>query len=200
MSEPERLRTAAMDTALRPVIPNAVLGMLFFLGAEVMFFAGLISAFLVLRASVETWPPVDQPRLPVVAAAVNTFVLLLSAETMRRARAAIGRGRPDGLRRWLAVTTVLAVTFLVVQGMQWIRLLRHGLGATSGAYGATFYTLTGAHALHVLAGVGVLSAVLWQALRGRCSGEHHAAVEACGLYWFFVAGIWPLLYGLVYLS
>jgi heme/copper-type cytochrome/quinol oxidase subunit 3 len=181
-------------------IPNAVLGMLIFLGTEAMFFAGLISAFLVLRAGSAVWPPADQPRLPVLVTGLNTLILLVSAYTMWRALAAVRNDRQGELRRWLGVTGLLGTLFLAIQGTEWVRLLGYGLRMTSDVYGATFYTLIGCHGLHVLGGVIVLLAVLRQAIQGRHSSRDHAALEACRLYWFFVVGVWPILYVLVYLS
>src|SRR5262245_60462791 len=61
---------------------NARLGMLIFLGAETMFFAGLLGAFLVYRVANETWPPMSMPRLPVEVTGINTLILLYSATTM----------------------------------------------------------------------------------------------------------------------
>jgi cytochrome c oxidase subunit 3 len=184
---------------MQPAVPDAVVGTLIFLGAEAMFFAGLISAFLVLRAGHATWPPPDQPRLPIAVTAVNTLILLYSGYTMRRAVLAIRAGRVQELNRWLGITVLLGLTFLGVQGTEWLRLLRYGLTVTSGVYGSTFYTLIGCHGLHVLGGVVVLLTVLWHALQGRFSPQQHGAVEASRFYWFFVVGVWPILYGLVYL-
>ena len=62
-----------------PVVPTPVLGMLIFVIAETMMFAGLISAFTIVKAGALGWPPPGQPRLPVEATAFNTAVLLLSA-------------------------------------------------------------------------------------------------------------------------
>ena len=208
--QPERSPGAALRLAYssgrprrrlgaRPVVPNAVIGTLIFLGAEAMFFGGLLSALLVLRGGVEVWPPVDQPRLPIAVTALNTFVLLCSAYTMRRAADGVRHDRGRELRRWLTATAVLGTTFLAVQGVEWIRLVRYGLDATASTYGGTFYTLIGCHALHVLVGVVVLLAVLGGAIQGRYTSRTCAAVEACRLYWCFVVGIWPVLYVLVYL-
>jgi len=182
-----------------PIVPNAVVGTLMFLGAEAMFFGGLVSALLVLRGGVEVWPPLDQPRLPIAVTALNTLVLLYSGYTMRRAADSARRDRLDALRQWLTATAVLGTIFLVVQGAEWIRLVRYGLDATSSTYGGTFYTLIGCHALHVLAGVIVLLAVLRGAIQGRYSSRTCGTVEAARLYWFFVVGVWPVLYVLVYL-
>ena len=183
-----------------PIVPNAVVGTLIFLGAEAMLFGGLISIFLVLRAGDVAWPPADQPRLPIAVTAVNTLILLCSAYTMRRAAQGVRRDHRDELRRWLTATVLLGVLFLGVQGVEWTRLICYGLSATQSNYGGTFYTLIGCHALHVLGGVVLLLAILRSALRGRYSARSCGAVEACGLYWSFVVGVWPLLYVLVYLS
>src|SRR2546426_10898598 len=58
--------------------------MLIFLGAETMFFAGLLGAFIVYRVANETWPPMSMPRLPVEVTGINTLILLYSAATMWR--------------------------------------------------------------------------------------------------------------------
>jgi cytochrome c oxidase subunit 3 len=177
-------------------IPNAVLGVLIFLGAEAMLFAGLISACVVLRAGSVAWPPLDQPRLPIAVTAVNTLVLLCSGYTMWLAHTAIRRSQTVDLRRWLGVTAILGSIFLLVQGTEWVRLIRYGL---TGVYGGVFYTLIGCHGLHVLGALTVVLVVLRGAARGHYTAPSHAAVTACQLYWFFVVGVWPLLYVLVYL-
>lgn len=181
-----------------PLLPNAVLGMVIFLSAEAMFFAGLISAFLILRANEEMWPPPGQPRLPVAVTGVNTLVLLFSGYTVTRAVRSVRAGERTQLERWLKATAALGALFLIVQGTEWVRLLNFGLHASQSTYGGTFYTLIGSHALHVLGGLVVLAAVLRNAMAGRYSARHYGAVEAARLYWLFVVGVWPILYLLVY--
>src|SRR5205823_5583513 len=63
----------------RPLLDNVRLAMLFLICGEVMFFGGLVSAFLVLRVTAAQWPPPLQPRLPVGVTGVNTLVLLASS-------------------------------------------------------------------------------------------------------------------------
>ena len=69
--------------------------------------------------------------------------------------------------RWLAWTWGLGVLFLVIQGVEWTRLVHFGLRVSSGIYGATFYTLIGVHGAHVLGAAAWLGGVLWLAGRGR---------------------------------
>lgn len=181
----------------RPGLENARLATMFFIAAEVMFFAGLISSYFVLRMGAAQWPPPLQPRLPVLVTGLNTIVLLASSFAMVRAlRDRDDRGR---LVRGLGVTGALGVTFLLVQGYEWVQLVSYGLTMTSGAYGATFYTLIGVHALHVLGALVWLGIVFAGVRRGRFVAAPAAGLRACGMYWHFVVALWPVLYVAVYL-
>ncbi len=170
---------------------------MFFIAAEVMFFAGLISSYFVLRMGAAQWPPPLQPRLPVLVTGLNTLVLLGSSLAM--ARALHDRADRARLARGLAVTAGLGVAFLLVQGYEWIQLVSYGFTMTSGAYGATFYTLIGVHGLHVIGALVWLGIVFAGVRRGRFVAPPAAGLRACGMYWHFVVALWPVLYVAVYL-
>ena len=170
---------------------------MFFIAAEVMFFAGLVSAYFVLRMGAAQWPPPMQPRLPILVTGLNTLVLLGSSVAMIRTLRALGR-RADVVRG-LTVTAVLGVIFLAVQGYEWARLLSYGLTLTSGAYGATFYSLIGVHGLHVCGALVWLALVRAGVARGRLLEPPAATLRACAMYWHFVVALWPVLYVAVYL-
>jgi heme/copper-type cytochrome/quinol oxidase subunit 3 len=189
----------AIAVPAQPPIDKGVLGLLFFLGTEVMFFAGLISAYIVLRAGSPVWPPPGQPRLPIEVTGLNTVVLLLSAVTMHFALRAARRDRRSGLVGWLTVTALLGALFLAVQGYEWVRLVGFGMSLSSGVFGGTFYALIGSHGVHVLGAVVALLFVLGAAVKGRYTAADHSGVVLCEIYWMFVVALWPLLYLLVYL-
>jgi len=178
---------------------NAELAMTVCIAAELMFFAGLISAFLVFRFSGKPWPPPFQPRYPIPITAVNTLFLIASSFTMIRAQRALRRGDLAGLGSFLTATGALGVLFLAIQGYEWIRMLGFGLRATSGIYGSLFYTIIGTHGFHVLGGVVWLVAVLVRARMGRYAPDRRAGVVLCGMYWHMVVWLWPVLFVLVYL-
>ncbi|HUK42701.1 MAG TPA: cytochrome c oxidase subunit 3 [Candidatus Acidoferrales bacterium] len=182
-----------------PIGSNAWLAVLIFIGAEAMFFAGLIGAYIVFRVSSPIWPPPFQPRLPIAATGVNTLILIASAVTMRRALKAVVAGDRKQLVRLLGATAILGGMFLAVQGFEWIRLIDFGLTVSSSVYGGLFYTLIGFHGLHVLGALIWLLIVFSLAKQGRFSKERHVGLQTCNMYWTFVVGLWPLLYGLVYL-
>ena len=180
---------------------NARLAILILLGAEIMFFAGLIGTFLVFRLGSVTWPPPSQAdvRLPIGVTGINTIVLLFSGYTMIRALLSARKDSQKELRRWLLVTGTLGAIFLVVQGSEWVRLVHHGFTLSSGVYGSIFYVLIGCHALHALVAVVWELSVFAKALGGCYSIDRHVGVEICAIYWTFVVVLWPILYVLVYL-
>lgn len=200
MSESEHATDGHTAVAGQPT-SNARLAILIVLGAEIMFFAGLIGTFLVFRLGSVTWPPPSQAdvRLPIGVTGINTIVLLLSGYTMIRALKAVRRDNQRELRRWLLATGLLGAIFLVVQGSEWIRLVHHGFTLSSGVYGSIFYVLIGCHALHALIAVVWELSVFAKALGGCYSVDRHVGVEICAIYWTFVVVLWPMLYVLVYL-
>ncbi len=190
---------AGGDQVERPFISSGMIAILMLIASEMMLFSGLIGSFLIFRLQAAFWPPPALPRLPIEVTWVNTFVLLSSAVTMTLALRAVHRSRQRLMRRYLLATLVLGVTFLAVQGSEWVRLVAHGLKLSSGMYGGTFYVLIGCHGAHVTAGVIWLACVAMLALSGRYNARNAHGVELCAVYWYFVCAIWPLLFGLVYL-
>ena len=184
------------DQPPRRGLDNARLATMFFIAAEIMFFAGLISAYLVLRVGAAQWPPPAQPRLPILVTGLNTLVLLGSSLAMLRTQ----RDRaPARVVRGLSVVGALGIVFLAVQGYEWVQLIGYGLTMTSGAYGSTFYTLIGVHALHVVGALVWLAIVRAGVGRGRFLEPSAAPLRACAMYWHFVVALWPVLYVTVYL-
>ena len=170
--------------------------MLIFVFTEVMLFSGFISAFTIMRGSSVIWPPPDQPRLPVTETAFNTALLLASGVVLyvsrRRFVAELGK-----LRNGLAGAILLGGGFVVLQGREWVQMLRQGLTLRSSALGSFFYLIVGAHALHALVALGILI-YAWVQL-GRRSVPRNT-LAAAEIFWYFVVGIWPILYWRVYLS
>ncbi len=176
---------------------DPTLGVLIFIGSEVMLFAGLISALLVSRASAAFWPPLNQPRLPVAMTGLNTGLLVLSGFTMWRVVRLLRQHDSRRAARWMTVTFLLGAMFLAIQGSEWARLIHFGLTMTSSVYGGMFYLIVGAHALHLVAALAVLSFVTARVWRGRYESDLRGIV-ACSVYWSFVVVLWPILYALVY--
>jgi cytochrome c oxidase subunit 3 len=179
-------------------VSNTRLAIVIVIVGETMLFAGLVGMYLVFRLSAPVWPPPDLPRLPVGLTALNSLVLLGSLVPLTRALRAARRHQPAG-RRGVQLAALLGALFLAVQGAEWLRLVAHGLTLGSGVYGGTFYLLIGCHALHVLVAVLWLAALAVRERRARPGWSSWAGLEMCTLYWYFVVGLWAVLFPLVYL-
>ncbi|MFP6654727.1 MAG: cytochrome c oxidase subunit 3 [Myxococcota bacterium] len=177
------------------VISNGVLGMSLFILTEIMFFAGMISSFTIVRASSAIWPPPDQPRLPVEATAFNSLVLILSAVFLFLAQRRFSSDR-EAARKPLMAAIGLGIFFVVFQGWEWVSMLAQGLTLTSSILGSFFYLIVGVHALHAIVAIGLV-AHAWRRLEAGHLQSSQLATAA--VLWYFVVGAWPLIYWRIYL-
>lgn len=181
---------------------TALLGMLLFIGSEIMFFAGLFAAYFNARAAAPAWPPegaehiVTPDVFPIWTA---TIILVISSFTMQWGVWRIRKGDRRGLNRAVGLTLLLGVIFLGLQAYDYWHLLDHyDFGINSGIYGTLFYTMTGFHGAHVLGGVVGIAVILLRGMSGQFSARHHVAVEAVSAYWHFVDVVWIALFFVLY--
>jgi len=177
------------------VLPNEVLGTMVFVMTEIMMFAGFFSAFEIARASVAMWPPLGQPRLPIEETAFNTGALLLSGVLLFVASRRFRRD-PAKARVPMLISVLLGAFFVIFQGVEWFSLVTEGLGLTTSNHASFFYLIVGTHALHAVAGLGMLTYLYVQLVRDQLTGD---VLWAGQVFWFFVVGLWPFLYWQVYL-
>lgn len=189
----------SVKTETRTKIEPAKLAILLFIVAELMFFAGLVSAFLVFRFSpAAPWPPLGQPRFPILITAINTVLLLVSVFTFRQAFQSLKNGKKALYLTLLILTAILGAQFLLIQGHEWLELVKFGLSVHANVYGGFFYMLVGLHGIHVFGGVLALLWVLVRSLMGAYNAKQNLGVDLCLTYWYFVVGLWPVLFGLIY--
>ncbi|HEV3157497.1 MAG TPA: cytochrome c oxidase subunit 3 [Candidatus Baltobacteraceae bacterium] len=178
-----------------------LLGFALFLLSDIVLFSMFIFAYLYLRNSVPLWPPVNSlghqlPRFDLAFATMNSVVLFGSGVTMHFALEAWKRVERSAFFAWLFATIVLGVCFLLGQAYEYHSIAITWAGSTMGA---TFFTLTGMHGLHVFVGVVYLAILGIQASRGVYTPAKYFGLTAGTLYWHFVDVIWVALFFLFYL-
>src|SRR5215469_16478924 len=136
-------------------VSKGQIGIWILLTAILMLFAGLSSAYIVLRGQ-PTWQNIEFPWLlwP------NTVVLLMSSVAIELSRRAMQRNDSSSMKRWLGVGGVLGIGFLFGQLAAWRQLVNEGVYLPSTLQSSFFYILSGLHGLHLLGGVIALSFVL----------------------------------------
>ena len=176
-------------------VSKGQVGLAVLLTAIIMLFAGLSSAYIVLRG-VPSWQNIELPSLlwP------NTAALILSSIAIELSRRAIRRNDVQSMKRWLAAGGVLGLSFLVGQLAAWRQLVRAGVYLPSTLQSSFFYILTGLHGLHLLGGIVALSLVLLMALKNRLSAFRHEPLKLCATYWHVMDLLWIYLFSLLLLS
>ena len=173
-----------------------VLGMLLFIGSEIMLFGSFFTAYFFIRVvNHQPWPP-HGFHLPVFVAGINTLILVTSSFTMHWAQSSIKRGNRFGLKAGILTTFLLGATFLFVQINEYANI---GFAPQDHAQATIFYSLTGLHGAHVFIGLTLLLIVTIRSFRGHFSSEMHLGVELPGIYWHFVDVMWLIVYSTVYI-
>jgi cytochrome c oxidase subunit III len=199
-------------------------GMSFFILSEVMFFGAFFGALFWVRqysvpdlATIESnalvwpgfsahWPsagpgfleefsPMGAWGLP----ALNTILLLSSGVTITLAHWSLLANNRSRLLLWQGITILLGVTFLICQAIEYGHAYSElNLKLSTGAYGSTFFMLTGFHGFHVTLGAIMLTVIWFRILKGHFKPEHHFGFEGVAWYWHFVDVVWLGLFIFVY--
>jgi cytochrome c oxidase subunit III len=131
--------------------------------------------------------------------AINTMILLSSGATVTWAHWGLLKNNRQQLIIGLFLTVALGLTFLTLQAYEYHHAYTEmGLTLGTGAYGATFFMLTGFHGFHVTLGTIMLIVILLRSMKGHFTPEHHFGFEGVAWYWHFVDVVWLLLFVLVY--
>jgi heme/copper-type cytochrome/quinol oxidase subunit 3 len=171
-------------------------GMWSIIATEAALFAYLLFSYFYVGAQAHApWPPNGPPKLGI--AVPDTVILLAASATMWWGERGVRRGRKGPLRIGLAATILLGVVFLGLQVLEW---RNKSFTPSSDAYGSLYFTVTGFHMAHVVAGLVMLLALLVWALLGYFDQRRHAAVSIGAIYWHLVTAVWLVVFAALYLS
>ena len=198
-------------------------GMSWFIFSEVMFFAAFFGALFYMRVLAVPWlgdlehkliwpdfiaqwptagPGLAEKFTPMAAwgiPALNTLILLSSGATVTWAHWGLLKNNRPQLIIGLIMTIALGMTFLGFQAYEYSHAYSEfNLKLTTGAYGTTFFMLTGFHGFHVTVGTLMLIVILGRSIAGHFTPEHHFGFEGVAWYWHFVDVVWLMLFIMVY--
>jgi heme/copper-type cytochrome/quinol oxidase subunit 3 len=174
--------------------------MLLVVATEATLFAVLVASYFYLRFQHQgSWPPdgIADPKL--LLPTIMTVLLVASSVGIYLSERAIRRGDQGRLRLGMAITFLLGLAFLVLQGVEYHEHLAE-IRPSTDAYSSLFFTITGFHGAHVVIGLLLL---LWTqvfAWRGAYRAENHVAVQVVALFWQFIPIVWVVIYASLYLS
>ena len=159
------------------------------LAAIIMMFVALSSAYIVLSGG-DNWRPVRMPRMFFL----STALILSSSATIEAARRSLPKTNSG---RWLAVTLILGLAFLISQLLGWQDLRSQGVYLSGQPHSSFFFLFSGLHGVHLLGGVLALTYVVIRGLRdwqGTVAEKRKATTDAVSLYWHVMDGLWIWLF------
>jgi cytochrome c oxidase subunit 3 len=108
-------------------LPNAKLFMWLFLSTEIMFFAGLIGTYIVLRFGAPAWPRAHDVHLSEIVGFFNTIVLIVSSVTVVLALEAARQNKASQAKVFVIATLLLGATFLGIKLYEYAGKFSHGV-------------------------------------------------------------------------
>lgn len=147
-----------------------------FIASEAILFGSLFSGYLVLRfGASSSWPG------PIAGFPWVETLLLLGAS------AAFGAKRSQ-----LIVSNALGLTFVVITLVGYAAVIGTGITPSTNLMWACWFTLTGVHAVHVLAGAAFTGWLAGPQFKMAAEERERwlARIEATRRYWLFLAAVW----------
>jgi len=173
-------------------------GFWLFLITDVILFATLFATYVVLRNNTAGGPTGEELfNIPIVIA--STFILLTSSFTSGLAVLSMQQGRLKGLIGWLAVTALLGAAFVGLEVYEFLHMVHEGATMQTSAFLSAFFTLVGAHGLHVSIGLVWMIGLIVQLRRRGMTPVTERKVNVLSLYWHFLDAVWIFLFTVVYL-
>ncbi|HEX4998966.1 MAG TPA: cytochrome c oxidase subunit 3 [Terriglobia bacterium] len=171
------------------------LGMWVLIVVIVMLFAGLSSAYIVLRGA-PTWQNIALPQV----LWLNTALLFVSSFTLEYAKRAVRQNSQRAVRNWIVASALLGVAFLAGQLLAWRQLVAAGVYLPTTLQSSFFYVLTALHGVHLIGGIAGFGIALSAAFRGQLQPGAHTPLKVCALYWHAMDLIWIYLFMLLILT
>ena len=162
------------------------------IGSILMMFAGLTSAYIVKRSQV-SWLMIEIPLIfwySTVAIIASSVAIQLSLKALKQRNMIM-------YRRWLVITAVLGVLFLVLQVIGFAQFKASDIrlvGAGSNASYSFLLAISGMHGLHVLGGVIALVIIAIRAVSISKRNYSTLPLEIAATYWHFVDILWIYLF------
>ncbi|MBE7940904.1 MULTISPECIES: cytochrome c oxidase subunit 3 [Ramlibacter] len=188
--------TQALPVGSKGRLSSGWWGMWCVVATEAALFAYLLfSYFYIASQAPAPWPDGGPP--PLGIAGTGTLVIVLASLTVWWGERGIMRGEAGRLRLGLAATLALGVFFIGLQLHEW---RGKPFTLSKDAYGSLFFTITGFHMAHVIAGLLGLAVLLVWSLLGNFDRRRHAAISIGAVYWHFVTVVWLVVFASLYLS
>jgi len=191
-----------IDVAELPTVtfgPRSLMwwGTLGFMTIEGWTTAILVVSYFYLRQNFESWPPLRTPNPSLAIPTINLLIMLVSIVPARLAADAGKRLDLAGVKRWLAVSSVVGVAICVVR---WWELWALNTRWDTNAYGSAAWMIVGFHTSLLLLDVAdTVGLTLFYNIR-EMPAKAFSDTADNSFYWYFTIGLWIPIYLIIYVG
>ena len=178
-----------MDIALRNTVKKQLLWVA--LVSISMFFASMLSAFIVEKADVGNWKVFilpDQFEISTAIIILSSFLLFFVKPLLKREKS---------IFVLVFIIFILGILFSYFQIKGWQQLTNEGVyltGAGSNVAGSFLYILTLTHLLHLVGGLVGLCISTIKSKQNLYSINNYLGLELTSIYWHFLTILWIILF------
>jgi cytochrome o ubiquinol oxidase subunit III len=179
---------------------HSVFGFWLYLMTDCFLFASLFVTFAVLGHQF-AGGPTAKDLFDIPGVAMETALLLLSSITYGFAMISAYQRQNGAVLKWLAVTFLLGVGFLVLEMQEFAHLIHEGAGPQRSAFFSAFFALVGTHGLHVTIGLIWMAVLMVQVIKKPNLTQREITRLTClSLFWHFLDIVWICVFTFVYLA
>ncbi|WP_277585267.1 cytochrome aa3 quinol oxidase subunit III [Psychrobacillus antarcticus] len=176
-----------------------ILGFWIFIGAEIMLFATLFTAYFTLENRTGNGPT-GAEIFEITPVLIETILLLTSSFTIGLAIHAMRLNRKKAMMGFFTITLILGTAFLGVEIYEFTHYVHVGAGLQTSAFTAALLTTLGTHGLHVTLGLFWGLFILLQIKKRGLTPETANKSFIFSLYWHFLDIIWIFIFSFIYLK
>jgi len=171
-------------------------GMAMLIATEATLFAYLLFSYFYLASHAPPpWPSGGPPSLTL--AIPGTLVLIAGSVTMWWGERGIKQGRRGQLAAGLILSMILGLAFIILEGKEWAA---KPFTLSTNVYSSLYFTITGFHLAHVVAGLLMLAVLLLWTMLDHFDENRHSAVSTGVIYWHFVTAVWLAVFFTFYIT
>ena len=176
-----------------------ILGFWVFLGAEILLFATLFTAYFTLEGRTGTGLTPSE-LFEITPVLIETFVLLTSSFTIGLGIHAMRLGRKNAMISFFAITLLLGLCFLGVEIFEFMTYYHEGATYQTSAFTAALMTTLGTHGAHVTLGLFWGTFIIIQVIKRGFTPQTATKAFIFSLYWHFLDVVWIFIFSFIYLK
>lgn len=177
---------------------NKIFGFWIYLMSDCILFATLFATYSVLSNEIANGPNgKDIFNLPLVL--LETFFLLFSSFTFSLSVFSFNNFNIKWVKIWLCFTFFLGLSFIFTECYEFFNLINKNFGPQRSAFLSAFFTLLGAHGIHVIAGLIWIIIMIIHIYISGLTKRNKIKLKCLSLFWHFLDIIWICIFTVVYL-